>query len=55
MNIIFIAQWLFGGNSKILHCSHVFARREKLYKQENIFKQTRVNFFYHENMTSFLN
>ena len=34
MNIIFIAQWLFGGNSKILHCSDVFVRLEKLYKPE---------------------
>ena len=25
MNIIFIAQWLFGGNSEILHCSDFFA------------------------------
>ena len=55
MNIIFIAQWLFGGNSEMLPCSNVFARRQKLYKPENIFKQTRVNFFYRENMTSFLN
>ena len=53
--IIFIAQWLFGGNSEILHCSDVFERRQKLCKPENIFKQTRVNFFYRENMTSFLN
>ena len=45
MNIIFIAQWLFGGNSEILHCSNVFARRQKLCKPENIFKQTCVNFF----------
>ena len=42
MNIIFIAQWLFGGNSKILHCSDVFARREKLYKPEKNFKQTQL-------------
>ena len=44
MNIIFIAQWLFGGNSEILHCSDVFAHRMKLCKPENIFKQTRVIF-----------
>ena len=45
MNITFIAQWLSGGNSEILHGSDVFARRHKLYKPESIFKQTRVNFF----------
>ena len=33
----------------------VFARREKFYKPENIFKQTLINFFKCENMTSFLN
>ena len=32
-----------------------FARCQKLCKQENSFKQTRVNFFYSEKMTSFLN
>ena len=55
MNIIFITQWLFGGNSESLHCSNVFASHQKLFKPENIFEQTRVNFFYRENMTSFLN
>ena len=55
INIIFIAQWLSGGNSEILYGSNVFARRHKLCKPENIFKQTRVNYFYRENMTSFLN
>ena len=42
---MFIAQWLSGGNSEILHSSNVFARRHKLSKPEIIFKQTRVNFF----------
>ena len=55
INIIFIAQWLSGGNSEILHCSDCFARHHKLCKPESIFKQTRVNFFYRVNMTSFLN
>ena len=54
-NIIFIAQWLSGGNSEILRGSDVFARCQKLCKKENSFKQTRVNFFFRENMTSFLN
>ena len=45
MNIIFIAQWLFGGNSEIFHCSDGFARRQKFRKPENIFKQTPVNIF----------
>ena len=54
MNIIYIVQWLFGGNSEIVHYSDVFARRQKLFKPESIFKQTRVNIFYRENMTSFL-
>ena len=55
IKIISIAQWLSGGNSEILHGSDVFARRQILCKPESIFKQTRVNFFYRENMTSFLN
>ena len=29
MNIIFMAHWLFGGNSEILHFSDVFAHRQK--------------------------
>ena len=45
MNVVFIAQWLFGGNSESLQSSHVFARRQKLWKPQKIFKQTRVNFF----------
>ena len=32
-----------------------FACHQKLCKPESIFKQTCVNLFYHENMTSFLN
>ena len=55
MNIIFIARWLFCGNSQIWLCSDVFACRQKLCKPDSIFKQTRVNFFYRKNMTSFLN
>ena len=56
MNIICIAQWLFGGNSGILHYSDVFARRQTSFNQGSIiFKQTLVNIFYRENMTSFLN
>ena len=53
MNIIFMAKWLSGSNSKILYCSDDFARRQKLCKPENIFQQTHVNFSYRENMTSF--
>ena len=52
---IFTAQWVSVGYSEILHDSNIFARRHKLCKPESIFKQTRVNFFYRENMTSFLN
>ena len=55
MHIIFIAQWLFGGNSEILHRCDVFERRQKLCKPDSILKQTRVTVFYRENMTSFLN
>ena len=55
MKIIFIEHWLFGGNSENEQCYDVFARRQKLCKPESIFKQTRVNFFYSINMTSFLN
>ena len=46
MNIIFIAKWLFGGNSEILHYSNVFARRQKLFKPESICKQISVNIFF---------
>ena len=46
INIKFIAQWLAGGHSEILHRSDVNARRQKLCKPENNFKQTRVYFFY---------
>ena len=35
MNIIFIAKWLFDGNSEILHCSDVIARSKTLCKSEN--------------------
>ena len=55
MNTIFITQWLFCGNSEILHRSDVFAHRQKLCKLESIYEQTRVNFLYCENMTSILN
>ena len=53
MKIIFIAQWLFGGSSEILHCSDASACRKKFCKP--VFKQTGVNFLYCENMMSFLN
>ena len=53
MNIIFIEQWPFRGNSEIWLCSDVFACRQKLCKPDSIFKQTRNNLFYRENMTSF--
>ena len=42
---MYIAQWLFGGNSDILQNSDVFAHRQKRCKQQSIFKQTRVDFF----------
>ena len=45
LNIVFIAQWLFDVNSKILHCCDVFARRQNLCKPQSIIKQTRVNFY----------
>ena len=40
---------------QILRCSGEFARRQKLFKPENTFKQTGVSFFYRKNMMSFLN
>ena len=43
MNIICNAQWLFGANLEILHCSADFTLRQKIFKQENTFKQTRVD------------
>ena len=55
MNLLFIAQWLFGGNSETLHCSDVLAHCQILWRPQSIFKQTHVNFFYCKNMTSFLN
>ena len=45
MNIICIAQWLFVGDSEILHFSDIFARHQKLCKPESIFKQRHVIFF----------
>ena len=44
MNIICNAQWLFDAYLEILDCSADFTRRQKLFKQESIFKQTRVDF-----------
>ena len=55
MNIIYIAQYLSGADFEILHCSRPFAQRHKLFKPRNTSKQTRVEIFYRENMTSFLN
>ena len=55
INIIYNAQWLFGASLEILDCFAHFTQRHKLFKQENSFKQTRVDFFNRENMTSFLN
>ena len=52
MTIIFVAQWLFGANFEILHCSDVFVCRQELCKAESIFIQTRVNFFYRDNAIS---
>ena len=37
-----MALWVFGGNSEILLWSDAFARRQKLCKQQSIFKQTRM-------------
>ena len=45
MNIIFIGQWLYGDNSEIFHCSDVFARRQKLYKQENFSSKHMLAYF----------
>ena len=45
INIIYNAQWLFGASLEILDCFADFTRRQKLFKQENSFKQTRVEFF----------
>ena len=55
INIIFIAQWLFGGNSEILQCSDVFAGIQKLCIQKAISSKHVSPFFYCKNMTSFLN
>ena len=55
VNIIYIAQYLSGTNFEILYCSGPIARRHKLFKTRNTSKQTRVEIFYRENMTSFLN
>ena len=46
MNIICNAQWIFDAYLEILDCSADFTRRQKvkLFKQESIFKQTRVDF-----------
>ena len=45
MNIIFITQWLLGDYSDILHCSDLFARRQKLCYPESRFKQKRVKYW----------
>ena len=46
MNIKCITKYLCSINLEILYCSNVFTRREKReHKQENIFIQTRINFF----------
>ena len=50
MNIICNAQWLYGANFEILHCTDVFSERQKLLKQGSTFKQTHVIFFYRNNM-----
>ena len=58
MNIIYISiitQYLSGADFEILHCFGPFARRHKLFKPRKTSKQTRVEIFYRENMTSFLN
>ena len=55
MNIICIAQWLFNANFENLHFSGAFARCHKHCKPECSFMQTRVDYIYRENMTSFLN
>ena len=56
MNIIYIYRavtvWWQFWHFTLFWC---FARRQKLFKQESNFKHTRVNIFYRENMTSFLN
>ena len=54
MNIIFIAKWLFGGNSESIHFSDVFECLQKLFKPENIFKQTRINFSFLNYVTATL-
>ena len=54
MNIIFIAQWLFCGNSEILHFSD-FLHAIRNFVGQKAFSSKRVNFFYRENVTSFLN
>ena len=55
VNIRCIAQWLREANFKILFCSGAFTRRHTHRKPECYFMQTRVDYFYRENMTSFLN
>ena len=55
MNIICIAQWPYGANFEILPYNGALARRHKHFKPERTFKQTRVDFVYRVNMTSYLN
>ena len=45
MKIICNAQWLFGANFQFLESSVDFTRRQiNFFKQDNTFKQTRVDF-----------
>ena len=44
MNIICNAQWLFSANLEIWDFTADFTRRQKPFKQESTFKQTRVYF-----------
>ena len=53
INIICIAQWLFGVNLAILHYSGVFAQHQKLCELGGTFMQTGEDFFNHSNMTQF--
>ena len=54
MNITFIAQWLFVGNSENLHYSDVLHAVRNFVNQA-LFSSKHVSTFYRENMMLFLN
>ena len=45
MNIIHIAQWLFGGNFEILNFSDIFFTRSETFLKQKAFSSKRVSTF----------